>query len=125
MKANLDEDGGDFSIRSYLGEDGKHISNTLGCLAARLKHGAINVFPRDTCSYIVHVVSGQGESNIELPNGTIKTVKWAKSDTFCLPAWSRTTHIAESAEDAYVFMLTDKPLLDNLHMYISEKEDQN
>lgn len=122
MKAKLDKKQGDSSIETYLNQDGKYISDTLGAQAAKVKTGCKSTFVRDTCSYIVHIISGKGETTIKLSDGTETTVKWSKSDTFCLPAWSKATHTSEGTDDAYFFMLTDRPLLDNLNMYISDKE---
>jgi gentisate 1,2-dioxygenase len=56
-----------------------------------------------------------------LPDGTSKTVAWAISDTFAVPAWTSVVHVADGGEDAYLFVMTDKPVLEALRMYVEEE----
>lgn len=121
MKKRLDDNAGDWSMETYHSPDSKYISQTLGAHAERIKAGAQSQPRRDTCAYIYHVQSGSGKSEITKPNGETKTVEWEKSDTFAVPAWSRIVHFANQTSDAYLFVLSDRPLLDILQMYAMDQ----
>lgn len=89
---------------------------TIGAMAMRVRSGAIASPKRDTCSFVFHVVAGKGKTIIK--GNKEATFEWKRGDTFAVPAWSNITHEASPDEDAYLFVLTDKPLLDNLGMYL-------
>ncbi|KAK0760485.1 hypothetical protein N5P37_006679 [Trichoderma harzianum] len=121
MKAKLDASSANFSLEEYHDvATGGHISFTIGAMALRISKGSKISPKRDTCSFIFHVIEGHGKTTIlgnDRSNG--ETVAWSKGDTFAVPAWNHITHdVATSGGDAYLFILTDKPLLENLDMYL-------
>jgi gentisate 1,2-dioxygenase len=69
---------------------------------------------------VFHVKSGSGRTQVEGDDGETSTVTWSLHDTFAVPAWKRITHKADEIEDAYLFCLSDMPLLENLNMYRAE-----
>ncbi|RFU28987.1 hypothetical protein B7463_g7358, partial [Scytalidium lignicola] len=117
MKAQLDLQDGDYVVETYRKPDGTHVSSTLGAHALRLKAGKSSTPIRATCSFVFHSQAGSGKTVIEGANGEVKTLSWTVHDTFAVPAWSRITHVAEPNTDAYLFSLSDMPLLENLNMY--------
>ena len=121
MKKRLDDTGSDWSMQTYHNPDQEYISLTLGAHAERIKAGTKSPPRRDTCAYIYHVQSGSGKSEITKSNGETKTVEWEKSDTFAVPAWSRIVHFPNDASDTYFFVLSDRPLLENLQMYAEDQ----
>ena len=121
MKKRLDDTTSDWSMQTYHNPDQKYISGTLGAHAERVKAGTHSPPRRDTCAYIYHVQSGSGRSEITKSNGEMKTVEWEKSDTFAVPAWSRIVHFADGVSNVYFFVLSDRPLLDNLQMYAKDE----
>ncbi|KAK5425332.1 hypothetical protein LTR34_011239 [Exophiala xenobiotica] len=121
MKKDLDGSHDDWTMQTYHNAGEEYISATLGAHAERVKAGTHSPRRRDTCAYIYHVQSGAGKSVITKANGEAKTVEWEKSDTFVVPAWSIVAHIANDSSDAYLFVLSDRPLLESLQMYAKDK----
>ncbi len=120
MKERLDSDDADWSRHIYFKDDGGYISKTLGAHAEKVKAGKKSEARRETLSYVYHVQSGSGRTEIELFSGEKKTVEWGKSDTFAVPAWSRISHEADGGQDAYLFVLSDMPIVESLDMYVKE-----
>ena len=120
MKKELDKDDVDWSRHIYRKADGGYISKTLGAHAEKVKAGKKSQPRRETLSFVYHVQSGSGRSEIEVFNGEKMTVEWGKSDTFAVPAWSRISHAADDGQDAYFFVLSDMPVMESLDMYVRE-----
>lgn len=121
MKKQLDSDPSDWTLQHYRNRSGEYISTTLGAHAERLKAGTNSPAHRDTCAYIYHAHMGSGKSDITAANGEKTTVVWQANDTFAVPAWSQIVHHADGSEDAYLFVLSDRPLLERLNMYSEER----
>lgn len=117
MQAQLDAEPGPWALVHYRDPSGSYISGTLGAHAERVTASKESPGRRDTCSYIYHVRSGSGESEITTAGGETKTVEWNPHDTFAVPAFSRIVHRASGGEDVYLFVLSDRPLLEQLKMY--------
>ncbi|OAP60200.1 hypothetical protein AYL99_05202 [Fonsecaea erecta] len=120
MKEKLDSQKTDWALEHYRDASGEYISGTLGAHAERVAAGTKSPVRRDTCAYIYHVHAGSGKSEIVTANGETTTVSWKKNDTFAVPAWSKIIHEADAQEDAYFFVLSDRPLLEKLKMYASK-----
>ena len=121
MRQALDAAPGDWASSIYRTAAGEYISKTLGAHAERLNADKTARLPRESCSFVYHVVQGNGSTQIELSKGTTETVEWTHGDTFAVPAWSRLSHSASSDEDVYLFALSDRPALDSLGMYVSQE----
>jgi gentisate 1,2-dioxygenase len=121
MKTRLDASEESWSMQTYHHANTEYISGTLGAHAERVRAGTKSPARRDTCAYIYHVQSGSGRSEITKANGDVKTVEWEKNDTFAVPAWSSIVHFAAEGTEAYFFVLSDRPLLDNLEMYAKDQ----
>ena len=117
MKARLDRDSGDWSLQTYLDADGNYISGTVGAQAERLNAKKQSPARKDTCSYVYHAHVGHGRSTIVTAAGETRTVEWETNDTFAVPAWSSITHYNDGDEDAYLFVLSDRPLMEALKLY--------
>ncbi|KAJ9493832.1 hypothetical protein H2202_010687 [Exophiala xenobiotica] len=121
MQAKLDDNPDDWARSEYETRSGGHISQTLGAHAERVRAGKTGVVPRNTCSHVYHVRSGNGMTVIQPPDGREQKVQWTSRDTFAVPAWSKITHHAAEGGDAYLFVLSDRPVLDALNMYVSDE----
>lgn len=117
MKAKLDSQHGSWALEHYRQPSGEYISSTLGAQAERVQAGHQSTPRKDTCSYLYHVYKGSGETEIVTSKGETKNIRWEAQDTFAVPSWSRITHKADSGQDAYLFSVSDRPLLDSLGMY--------
>ena len=122
MQKRLDAEPGGWARCEYKTSKGAYISKTLGAHAERVNAGKTGSPPRESCSYVYHAVVGNGSTEIELSRGGTETIQWQQRDTFAVPAWSRVTHHASADGDAYFFVLSDRPALDQLGMFISESK---
>lgn len=120
MQAKLDVDPRDWVLHEYKAASGGEISQTLGAQAERIKAGKAGSANKNTCSYVYHVRSGNGRTEIETPHGITRTVRWSKGDTFAVPAWSTILHHASNEDDAYLFAFCDRPALKALSMYVAD-----
>lgn len=122
MKAALDAEPGEWARQIYRTETGQPISKTLGAHAEKLNAGVSAQIPRESCSFVYHVVQGSGKTEIELSmegrEGIIETVEWMLGDTFAVPAWSKVRHYASPDNTVYFFVLSDRPALESLDMYL-------
>jgi len=120
MKAKLDADSRDWCLHHYRDSHGNYVSATLSAHAERIKAGKRSESRRDTCAYIYHVREGSGTSDITTAAGENIKLCWQQHDTFAVPAWSRIVHESDAHADSYLFVLSDRPLLQALKMYSVE-----
>lgn len=110
-----------WSMQTYHREGEEYLSATLGTHAERVNSGTTSPSRRDTCAYVYHVQSGAGTSVITTANGEVRTINWEKNNTFAVPAWSVIVHSASEDSHAYLFALSDRPLLEILHMHARDE----
>ena len=67
---------------------------------------------RVTGSSVFHVVQGKGRSVIEG-----KTFDWSKGDIIALPSWAEHAHSNTGSEDAILFSISDRPVIEALGFY--------
>lgn len=120
MKSRLDRSDANWALEHYLNADGSYLSTALGAHAEKVAAGTSSPPRKDACSYVYHAHVGSGKSTITTPDGKTEVVVWQKNDTFAVPAWSRIIHEADASADAYLFALSDKPLLEELKLYVAE-----
>lgn len=94
------------------------MSTALGGAAERINAGTSSSAVRDTSSSVYHVVGGSGHSTIGDTSFT-----WKTGDTFCIPAWYKYQHFADSGETVYLFRFDDQPMLKALDFYRVDGED--
>jgi len=70
---------------------------------------------RVTGSSVFHVVQGRGRSLI---NGT--AFDWEKGDILALPSWAQHDFANSGGEDAILFSISDRPVLEALGFYREE-----
>jgi gentisate 1,2-dioxygenase len=89
---------------------------TLGCQVQMLRPGERTRAHRHTSSAVYQVVRGQGATTI---NG--RRFAWRRGDVLALPTWAWHAHENTSAsEEAFLFAVTDQPLLRALDLYREE-----
>ena len=89
---------------------------TLGCEMHRLVPGARTPARRRVGSSVTVVFSGAGHSVI---NG--ERFDWERGDVFVVPSWAAVEH--EAVEPADLFAVTDRPVLEALHLDREETLD--
>jgi gentisate 1,2-dioxygenase len=67
---------------------------------------------RVTGSSVFHVVRGRGRSVIDG-----KTFDWEKGDIVALPSWAEHDFASTGADDAILFSISDRPVLEALGFY--------
>ena len=91
---------------------------TLACYLQRLRPGIATAAHRHTSSAIYVVAEGAGRTTI---GG--ETFDWEKGDTIALPSWCWHAHENRSgSEDAVLFSVSDKPVLEKLNLYREEAD---
>lgn len=94
---------------------------TMGCQVQMLRPGERTRAHRHTSSAVYHVVRGQGATTI---NG--RRFEWRRGDVLALPTWAWHEHENTSAsEEAFLFAVTDQPLLRALDLYREEPASAN
>ena len=93
---------------------GGPVVSTFTCEMHRLYPGERTPTQRKTGSSVYVVLHGTGRSVI---NGVL--FEWGPGDTFVTPSWARVDH--EVAEQADLFAISDRPVLQSLHLYREEE----
>jgi gentisate 1,2-dioxygenase len=102
-------------IMHYKDRNGGPTLPTIGCCAQLLTSGEKTKIYRQTSSGIYHVVSGRAKTII---NDVV--FEWDKGDFFVIPNWSWYRHENSSQEDAFLFFMSDRPLLEPFGLYREE-----
>jgi gentisate 1,2-dioxygenase len=108
------EDGPLVSIEFTDPTNGGPAVPTLGCEMHRLRPGARTKSHRKVGSSIFVVYRGSGTSVI-----AGEAFEWGPGDVFAAPSWAAVDHQAD--EPADLFALTDRPVLQQLHLYREEE----
>jgi len=117
MQAKLDAAPGATAEERYrLRSNGAEISATSGASALRINAGAATAPLRETASAIYHVYEGSGVSRI---GNTV--LQWKQGDTFAVPGWQTAVHENAGDATAYLFRFDDRPLMQALAAYRSDK----
>jgi gentisate 1,2-dioxygenase len=90
---------------------------TLGCEMHRLRAGARSASVRKVGSSVFVVFRGSGTTVIEG-----EAFEWGPGDVFAAPSWAAVDHCAQ--EPADLFAITDRPVLQQLHLYREQELEQ-
>ena len=84
----------------------------MSCRVQMIRKGEKLKSKRVTGSAVFHVVKGKGRSTI---NG--KVFDWEKGDIIALPSWAQHDYACTGNEDAILFSISDRPVLEALGFY--------
>ena len=99
---------------------GRPVMASISCCIQLLRPGVRTSAHRHTSSVVYFVVRGRGHSLI---NG--ERFDWKERDFLVLPNWAWHEHANESSsEDAILFSVSDRPVLDALGLYREERRGQ-
>lgn len=102
-------------------QTGGPVMPTMACFAQLLRPGEKTKAHRHTGSAVYHVFKGQGSTVI---NG--QQFNWNKGDIITLPPWALHEHAnASGSEDAILFSIQDKPVLEALGLFYEEEFEEN
>jgi gentisate 1,2-dioxygenase len=85
---------------------------TIGCRVQMIRKGERLKPFRAAASAVFCVRQGKGRSSI---GG--QTFDWEEGDIVAVPSWARQEHASSGAEDAILFSITDRPVLEALGLY--------
>jgi len=94
---------------------GGSVLPTMSCRVQMIRKGEKLKPKRVTGSSVFHVKQGRGRSVIEG-----KTFEWEQGDIIALPSWAQHEHANTGAEDAILFSISDRPVLEALGFYREE-----
>jgi len=113
----LDAQPGNYATYLYTLSDDQHLSKIIASHAERIDGGTHSPPRQETSSFIFHVYQGKGYTLVGEAGELQKKLVWNRSDTFCVPHYTRIQHFVEEGETAYLFSFSDRPLMQNLNMY--------
>jgi gentisate 1,2-dioxygenase len=93
---------------------------TMGCHVQLIRAGEHLQARRTTGSAVFCVVQGQGYSVI---NG--EQFAWSKGDVIALPSWALCEHANTASDDAVLFSIRDRPVIEALGFYREEALVEN
>lgn len=89
---------------------------TMGLHVHRMESGSKTRAFREVANSVFVVMEGSGTSRIDG-----KEIEWSFGDTFVAPCWTAIEH--EASEDAMVFSMSDRPLMQFANYYRMEAAD--
>ena len=96
-------------------QTGGPVLPTMSCRVQMIRKGEKTKAKRVTGSSVLHVVQGRGRSVI---NG--QPFDWDKGDIIALPSWAEHDFANTGTEDAILFSISDRPVLETLGFYREE-----
>jgi gentisate 1,2-dioxygenase len=96
-------------------QTGGPVTPTIACRIQMLRKGEKLKARRVTGSSVFHVVRGKGRTVIDG-----KAFDWEKGDIVALPSWAQHAHENRGAEDALLFSISDRPVIEALGFYREE-----
>jgi len=108
----------DVSLEYHNPFTGGPVMASISCCIQLLRPGVHMRAHRHTSSVVYFVVRGRGYS---LVNG--KRFDWKERDFLALPNWAWHEHVNESSEEAILFSVQDRPVLDALGLYREESRE--
>jgi len=100
------------SLEYTHAQTGGPVLPTMSCRVQLIRTGEKLKAKRVTGSSVFHVAQGKGRSVIEG-----NTFDWEKGDIIALPSWALHDFAAGGGEDAILFSISDRPVLQALGFY--------
>lgn len=111
-----DRDPYDGTLLRYINPaSGGYTYPTMSCEVQLFKAKEITKIHRHTSTAIYHVFKGQGRT--KAGEGYLD---WKKGDSFVIPLWQWHCHENLSSEDAVLFSINDRPVMESLQLYREE-----
>jgi len=88
---------------------------SLACSLQRLRSGETTESHRHTSTSIYLAARGRGSTDV----GDLR-LEWEKGDVFVVPPWAAHRHGNPSSEEAVLFCMTDRPVLEAFGLYREE-----
>jgi gentisate 1,2-dioxygenase len=96
-------------------QTGGPVTPTIACRIQMLRKGEKLKPRRVTGSSVFHIVQGKGRTLIDG-----KPFDWGKGDIIALPSWAQHAHENTGTDDAILFSISDRPVIEALGLYREE-----
>jgi gentisate 1,2-dioxygenase len=93
-------------------QTGGPVTPTISCGIQMVRRGEKLKARRVTGSSVFHVVKGSGRTVIDG-----EPFDWSKGDIIALPSWAQHAHSNTGSEDAILFSISDRPVIQALGLY--------
>jgi gentisate 1,2-dioxygenase len=100
------------TLRFVNPANGAPVFPTLDYSAQLLRPGEATAWKRETASGFYIVLEGEGTTEI-----AGKSFDWQENDLFVVPNFLWRRHINRGAEDAVLYLCSDRPLLEKIGQY--------
>lgn len=90
---------------------------TMSCEIQLLRPQEKTRTHRHTSTSLYHVFRGQGRTSV---GGT--RLEWKKGDSFAVPLWQWHSHENVAGDEAILFSINDRPVMESLRLYREEAE---
>ena len=94
---------------------GASVVPTLSYRSQLLRGGVPTLPHRRMASTVYCVLEGEGYTEVEG-----KRLEWERNDVFAVPGWQWRHHINTGREDAFLYSVTDEPVMRKLGLYREE-----
>jgi gentisate 1,2-dioxygenase len=118
LEALKDSDGSPYegiALEYTHPQTGGPVTPTIACRIQMLRKGEKLKARRVTGSSVFHVVRGKGRTMIDG-----KAFDWEKGDIIALPSWALHAHENRGSEEALLFSISDRPVIEALGFYREE-----
>jgi gentisate 1,2-dioxygenase len=103
---------------------GGHTLRNATCYIQMLRPGEVTKAHRHTGMWIYHVYDGSGVTMVG--SGKEVELAWQNKDVFVVPSWAWHWHENRSDKPAYLFSVSDRPIVEAAGLYREEsREDIN
>jgi gentisate 1,2-dioxygenase len=96
-------------------QTGGPVTPTIACGIQMIRRGERLKPRRVTGSSVFHVVQGKGRTLIDG-----QAFEWSKGDIIALPSWARHEHANTATENAVLFSISDRPVIEKVGLYREE-----
>lgn len=111
-----DQDPYDGTLLRYINPaTGGYTYPTMSCEIQLLEPNQITKMHRHTSTAIYHVFAGRGRTAVGESH-----LEWKKGDSFVIPLWQWHSHENAFDEEAILFSINDRPVMETLQLYREE-----
>jgi gentisate 1,2-dioxygenase len=121
LMSRNDQDPCDGALLRYINPaTGGYTYPTMSCEIQLLEPKQITRVHRHTSTAIYHVFKGRGRTVLEE-----SCLEWNKGDSFVIPLWQWHSHENPFEEEAILFSINDRPVMETLQLYREEFSNGN
>lgn len=98
---------------------GGHTMRNIACYIQMVRPGETTISHRHSGTWIFHVFDGEGTTFVGSGEGA--ALNWQAKDVFVVPAWRWHRHQNNSDAPAYLFSVSDRPIVEAAGVYREER----